>query len=202
MKVVNFYCSLICLILYTVGGVFGYIASPVNTPGNILDTLVISSNRSEQPLYLSIFLSIAYISMGFTTIFCYPLNVIPLRYTFRTMIFGENNNDNEKYKMKLKIFDVVVTLILCTCIYIIIIIFIASLLIALFYSKIEVVFSLCGGLPSAIIGFILPAGGIVKLYWKKYENISKCLYYEAVVVLILGIVFGIYSIVSSILIFC
>lgn len=73
-------------------------------------------------------------------------------------------------------------------------------MIALYFEKVEVVFSLTGGIPSAFIALIFPAGSVVLLKHKHFEDIELSLLIKSWIVFIVGIVFLIYSIVSSIMI--
>lgn len=85
--------------------------------------------------------------------------------------------------------------------YFIFILKIASLLIALFFEQIEIVFNLIGGLPSGFIGYALPSYCILVLYYRHYSGISKFYLISAGIILVLGLVIGVYSFINSIVSF-
>lgn len=63
---------------YVLTGIAGYIAFPNSTEGNIISSMTIPS----KPIIMSIIVVIGYIGMGFTVIFSFPLNILPLRYYY------------------------------------------------------------------------------------------------------------------------
>lgn len=115
MNKVNILSNFLGFFLYQIVGIFGYIAFPINTPGNIINGI----GMPDEPKYQSVLVGMSYVILGITIVFAYPMNSIPLRYTVRRMFISDDAASDESNKCKVKLYTIISTLIVCVCINII-----------------------------------------------------------------------------------
>eukprot|EP00744_Colponema_vietnamica_P007174 GILI01010359.1.p1 GENE.GILI01010359.1~~GILI01010359.1.p1 ORF type:complete len:534 (-),score=143.64 GILI01010359.1:524-2125(-) len=127
-----------CMLVYVLISVFGYIMFLDDIQGNILQNF-------EKIVINDPLIALAEVAMTFSLVLAFPLNIFPCRYSIDVLLFH-----NRPYS---RVRTVLITLFTVA----------AALGIAVVVPGINVVFELLGGTASAFVCFILPGAFILKL---------------------------------------
>lgn len=125
----------LCLVIYVVMGVAGYLTFGGKTMDNILDNL-----RSK---HVTVPVAIAFFAMTFAVVMSFPLNMFPVRYSLETLVLFRRPDWEPKRRL-------VRNVIIVSCV-------LLSLVFALIIPSINKVFSLIGAFSGSIICYIAPA---------------------------------------------
>ncbi len=167
----------ICLTVYTLMGLFGYLRFPLTVTGNILTNYCVNDpNSPNQVLIIS-----AYIAIIFTVSFAFPLIMFPLRYIVNVMLCrpkSTSNNssttaDNDTKDMFYR--QLLGFLLSGVC-----------LLLALVIPNISTIFSFIGGTCSAFCCFVVPAIISLKLQRGRSSCHTFMIYMLAIMAVIAG----------------
>mmetsp|Transcript_92929 Transcript_92929/g.161029 ORF Transcript_92929/g.161029 Transcript_92929/m.161029 type:complete len:473 (-) Transcript_92929:1485-2903(-) len=132
MLKVGGYAMLLCLVVYSIVGIFGYARWGSQTHGDILTNYDFATSP--------VLIKGTFVTMGLAITMAFPLNIFPMRPSLNLMLVG-------KPQLETTAAHIIETLLIA----------ISILLLALFVPGIDIVFSLLGSTASSLLCFIFPS---------------------------------------------
>lgn len=171
------------LIAYLLMGIFGYIAFPSFTPGNIIIALDIT--HGKHTLLMNTFIVIAYLGMALSLTTSFPLMVFPMRYSLFSL-FKDNDYIDQQYKNMSLSFKLVFYMVSFGF-------DLAALLVSIYVTNLNTVFQIIGGTTSTILCYMIPGFLMISLYKKHKTTVSKEYYYGGYMMIVISAIVGVLS---------
>jgi len=173
MDKVAFRGMMLCLSIYIVMGIAGFLAFGNATEGNVMSNLQPYLCKNDPVVILG------FVAMAFAVTMAFPLNIFPIRFTVETVLFYHKPHLNTKF-VKFLIGVVAVGL---------------SLIGAILVPSINVVFELVGATTGSFVCFIGPGMLYTKLKGGPFWQRSS---WHAITLIVLGTCFFVLGTYSSV----
>lgn len=183
MRVIVHHAMRNSLYAYLLMGIFGYIAFPSFTPGNIIIGLDI--RHGKHTIIMNTLIVIAYLGMALSLTTSFPLMIFPMRYSFFSL-FRDNDYIDEQYKHMSLNFKLVFYMVTFGF-------DLAALLVSIYITNLNTVFQIIGGTTSTILCYMIPGFLMISLYKKHNNTVSKEYYYGGYAMIVVSAITGILS---------
>lgn len=174
MDKVAFRGMMLCLIIYIVMGIAGFLAFGEQTQGNVMGNLQPFLCNNDGVVI------VGFVAMAFAVTMAFPLNIFPIRFTVETVLFYHKPHLNTK-AIKFVICVVAVGL---------------ALIGAIFVPGINLIFELVGATTGSFVCFIGPGMLYCKLAPGRFWQTTN---WQAIMLVVIGSLFLVLGTYSSVL---